>query len=52
MICSQKISGSEKEALKTWLEQEKEKEKGDEKILAERLGMGASELNSLIEKVV
>jgi len=52
VICSEKLSGSEKDELKSWLEQGKEKEKGDEKVLAERLGMDASELNSLIEKVV
>jgi hsp70-interacting protein len=52
VICSETLSVSEKKELKTWLEQGKEKEKGDEKVLAERLGMDVDELSALIGKMV
>lgn len=50
MICSEKLSRSETETLKTWLDQGKEKEKGDEKRLAERFG-NVNELSALIGKL-
>lgn len=50
VICSEKLSRSETETLKTWLDQGKEKEKGDEKRLAERFG-NVNELSALIGKL-
>jgi len=51
VICSEKLLKSDKEELKTWFEGGK-KEKGDEKALAEILGMDVSELDALIGKLV
>jgi hypothetical protein len=52
VTCSEKLSKSEKEALRTWVEQEKENEKGDDKVLADRLGLDVSELRALSEELV
>jgi hypothetical protein len=46
------VSKSEKEGLRTWVEQEKEKAKGDDKVLADRLGLDVSEVRVLSEKLV
>ena len=52
VTCSEKLSKSEKEELRSWIEQEKEKEKGDDKLLADRLGLDVTELRALCEKLV
>jgi hypothetical protein len=43
---------SQKKELRAWLEHGRMKENGDEKALAERLGMGVDELLALIGKVI
>lgn len=52
VTCSEMVSKSEKEGLRTWVEQEKEKAKGDDKVLADRLGLDVSEVRILSENLV
>jgi hsp70-interacting protein len=51
VICSEKLSKSEKEKLRSWIEQE-EKEKGDDTLLADRWGLDVAKLRALCEKLV
>jgi hsp70-interacting protein len=48
VTCSEKLSKSEKEELRSWIEQEK----GDDKLLADRLGLDVTELRALCEKLI
>jgi len=50
--CDGELKPSEKEALKGWIEKEKDKDSGGgEKGLAERWGMSGGELKEFIQKV-